>query len=395
MLMEEMKFTKHYQLYASAFGIVVPITQSQPIESTQRTHRTPNNPRPPNPVEHQEHLVDEEIEKIVKGNDYVDENKFMNEIVNSQEDPVTRLEPGSHKERPEVEKSVDVLIINDDEDEESARDALIRKKRKGIVEIKDTPPLTPIRSHMINTAPLSYGKEKIQEFMVFDPTPASSKPITSSLKPKTDHKVISKIVDHNTKDFMKNNLPRVVAEAIKCKRQNVKKDIATMVVEAVQKEREKIRAKLSGQVNNDIDNIAPSQVDSFLREYTVDVVHTRDHKDHPDDDARLEGESNARDKRLLSMKRLQQSYMKSHIVWEIKEEDLTLQIPKQPAPYGNTEAKKYVPLLYKIHAFLFPEDDLEELNIISVRNTIKRQQMTRDDPEVVYFESKIVDVVRV
>ncbi|GJU25194.1 hypothetical protein Tco_1163815 [Tanacetum coccineum] len=30
--------------------------------------------------------------------------------------------------------------------------------------------------------------------------------------------------------------------------------------------------------------------------------------------------------------------------------------------YGNSESKIYVPSLHKIHAFLFPEDDLKELN---------------------------------
>ncbi|GKE08012.1 hypothetical protein Tco_1411563, partial [Tanacetum coccineum] len=53
MLTEEMKLTKHYKLYVEEFGIVVPITQSRPIESTQGTIRTPSAPRPPNPQEQQ------------------------------------------------------------------------------------------------------------------------------------------------------------------------------------------------------------------------------------------------------------------------------------------------------------------------------------------------------
>ncbi|GJS27781.1 hypothetical protein Tco_0488401 [Tanacetum coccineum] len=73
----------------------------------------------------EEHLVDEEIENIVEGGDNVDEDEFMSEIINNQEDPNTKLEPMNHKESPEVKKSVDVLIINDDEEEESAGDALI------------------------------------------------------------------------------------------------------------------------------------------------------------------------------------------------------------------------------------------------------------------------------
>ncbi|GKE10769.1 hypothetical protein Tco_1414320, partial [Tanacetum coccineum] len=49
MISEEIKHTKHYQMYAKVFGINVPLTQSHPTESTQGTHRTPSAPRSPNP----------------------------------------------------------------------------------------------------------------------------------------------------------------------------------------------------------------------------------------------------------------------------------------------------------------------------------------------------------
>ncbi|GKB69822.1 hypothetical protein Tco_0931234 [Tanacetum coccineum] len=49
MISEEMKHTEHYRIYAEVFGLDVPLTQSQPTESTQGTHRTPSAPRSPNP----------------------------------------------------------------------------------------------------------------------------------------------------------------------------------------------------------------------------------------------------------------------------------------------------------------------------------------------------------
>ncbi|GKD57693.1 hypothetical protein Tco_1291080 [Tanacetum coccineum] len=49
MISEEMKHTEHYRMYAEVFRIDVPLTQSQPTESTQGTHRTPSAPRSPNP----------------------------------------------------------------------------------------------------------------------------------------------------------------------------------------------------------------------------------------------------------------------------------------------------------------------------------------------------------
>ncbi|GJV22096.1 hypothetical protein Tco_1371116 [Tanacetum coccineum] len=49
MITDEMKLTEHYRMYANVFGIDVPLTQSQPTESTQGMHRTPSAPRSPNP----------------------------------------------------------------------------------------------------------------------------------------------------------------------------------------------------------------------------------------------------------------------------------------------------------------------------------------------------------
>ncbi|GJU21016.1 hypothetical protein Tco_1154358 [Tanacetum coccineum] len=49
MISEEMKHTEHYRMYAGVFGLDVPMTQSQPTESTQGTHRTLSTPRSPNP----------------------------------------------------------------------------------------------------------------------------------------------------------------------------------------------------------------------------------------------------------------------------------------------------------------------------------------------------------
>ncbi|GJT10669.1 hypothetical protein Tco_0857711 [Tanacetum coccineum] len=137
MLTEEMKLTRHYQLTPSAHRPSNPVAtqgeSSTPRKPTVIRFHVINHPDPKTPIltaaeididsldeatrlsiaitrspedleaqlnveKVQEHLVDEEIEKI------------------NQEDPGTKLEPMSHQERPEEEKSVDVLIINDDED---------------------------------------------------------------------------------------------------------------------------------------------------------------------------------------------------------------------------------------------------------------------------------------
>nr|GEX36906.1 retrovirus-related Pol polyprotein from transposon TNT 1-94 [Tanacetum cinerariifolium] len=364
---EKMKLTSHYQLYVSVFRVDVPTTQSQPIESTQRTHNTPSAPRPLNPVEHQatqvgittarsledlkaqeniktveEHLVDEDIENIVEGGDIVDEDEFLNEIFNSQEDLSTRLEPKSHKESPEEEKSADVLIINDDEEEEeSVKDALIRKKGNGILEIKDTPPPTLIRSHMTHIDPLSSNKERLQELTASYRTPSSSTPTTSSSKPKPDHvkqfksvfhkisrrygyifrhlktsfmlrkdfkaitkgvhvslkKVVSLMIDHNTNDFMKNNLPKAVDSFLRDYMSNhilhvhptsstssSIPDLQHQLYLKMKDDEQAQQAWLSLKIK--FERPAP-----LVETCRVVVVRTLDHEDHHDDDARPEGES--------------------------------------------------------------------------------------------------------
>ncbi|GJU07769.1 hypothetical protein Tco_1124199 [Tanacetum coccineum] len=187
----------------------------------------------------------------------------------------------------------------------------------------------------------------------------------------------------------------------------------------------------------------------------VVAIRTRDHEYHHDDDVCLEGESSAKRQKTFErgryttsidddevpseevlpellaevsgkemttddLQRIQKfnvmmrsqydlgkehqyhldqikSYIESQIVWESRKEDLTLQIPKKPTQVfqsceknpkipsislvnqdifylnnGNSETRKYVPSLHKIHAFLFPENDLEELNSRWVKKTIKR-----------------------
>ncbi|GJS67773.1 hypothetical protein Tco_0682338 [Tanacetum coccineum] len=70
---------------------------------------------------------------------------------------------------PEVEKDVDMVIINDGEEEESSGDEFKlrrREKGKGIEEARDTPLPTPNRSPRTHIAPLSSDKETLQELTV-------------------------------------------------------------------------------------------------------------------------------------------------------------------------------------------------------------------------------------
>ncbi|GJS14806.1 hypothetical protein Tco_0409278 [Tanacetum coccineum] len=164
MITDEMKQTEHYRMYAEVFRIDVPLTQSQPSESTHGTHRTTSAPRSPNPdkeaaessaprrstvfrlhiperrstrltppapvptvdkademilqdtlqvslADHNvalvdEHLASEEIEKMVDGQENIIDDSSIprNDEPNI---PGTRIEPMSNKESLEVEITKD------------------------------------------------------------------------------------------------------------------------------------------------------------------------------------------------------------------------------------------------------------------------------------------------
>ncbi|GKC91337.1 hypothetical protein Tco_1151986 [Tanacetum coccineum] len=177
MITDEMKLAENYRLYAEVFGIDVPTTQSQPIESTQERHRTTSAPRIPNLVvaqgesndlilqdtlqvslaEHKsheeleatqnvekvkEHLMAEEIKKLVEGSENVEENVAVHSspLRNDDNQTVldTRLEPKSDKEKEE-------------ESAEDDYDLRRRKKGKHVEDIRNTPSSTTIRSPRIPT----------------------------------------------------------------------------------------------------------------------------------------------------------------------------------------------------------------------------------------------------
>ncbi|GKB80202.1 hypothetical protein Tco_0947097 [Tanacetum coccineum] len=131
MITDEMKLTENYQMYAEAFGVDVPTTQSQTIESTQGTHRTTSTPKILNPDVNEGEST-EEIEKMVEGTKNVDAHEFVNYILNNQNDPGTRLDPESHKESPEVEIINDVQPVNvtKEEDESAEDDYELRRRVK-------------------------------------------------------------------------------------------------------------------------------------------------------------------------------------------------------------------------------------------------------------------------
>ncbi|GKC87301.1 hypothetical protein Tco_1147950 [Tanacetum coccineum] len=113
-----------------------------------------------------EHLMAEEIEKLVEGTENVEENVKVD---------------SSTLRKNEIKM---ILTL---EEEESAKDdhELKRKeKRKHVDESRHTPSPTTNRSHRIHSTLISLDTEKLQELTVNDPPPSSSTPSSSSPRSK-------------------------------------------------------------------------------------------------------------------------------------------------------------------------------------------------------------------
>ncbi|GKB73800.1 retrovirus-related pol polyprotein from transposon TNT 1-94 [Tanacetum coccineum] len=501
MILEEMKHTEHYQMYVEVFGIDVPLTQSQPTESTQGTHGTPSAPRGDDftrhitsLVEHKsqeeqearetvelvnEHLASVEIEKMVKG----PENVIDDSLIPRNDDQNilgTRLEPRSDKESLEVEITNDeeveiinvVIPVNVNEEEEEITNEVYKLKRmekgKIIEESRSTPFPTPIRYPRIHTDLVSTDTEKLQEFMVTDttPTPSSSSPNTklsttnrlpSLFKDKPacfkryksfflelqgrygylfkhlkarflSRKSFDTLADHLQK-VMVESLPTVVDKHIK---EQVEKQV-------LEQERGKLQAKISSQIQKAIATNIPSLVDASVPQTTCRTlaVHPRD-QDDPHDDAHPKGENSA--------KRQKTSEYKAHVAGESsgqinekEQEEVSLTIneaelkkiademlrqrctsrdehqyhidqikiflksdirdPESPAlslinqdllylKKGNSGPEKIVLSLHKFPAIIFNDNPHAKIFYI------KRQKEPRKPKEVVYLNSKIIQVIK-
>ncbi|GJT86298.1 hypothetical protein Tco_1068015 [Tanacetum coccineum] len=81
MITDEIKLTKNYRINAEQ-------KSRDDLEAKQNEEKV------------KEHLIAEEIDKLVEGTENVEEDEVHNSILNSQDDPGNRLELGSHKESP-------------------------------------------------------------------------------------------------------------------------------------------------------------------------------------------------------------------------------------------------------------------------------------------------------
>ncbi|GJR87998.1 hypothetical protein Tco_0212009, partial [Tanacetum coccineum] len=298
-----------FNLGMNKVGVDVPTTQSQLTMSTQGTHRTTSAPRTPNPdVAKGKSTTDEADDIILQYTIQLSlaEQKSHEEIENKQnEDKVKEhlmveeieklVEGTENVEENEVDSSI--LRQNDNQNDTAGDDYELRRKEKEkhVEESRNTPSTTTIRSPRIHSTLISLDTEKLQELMVNDPPPSSSTPSSSTPKPKFSasqhiltlfmprkkfHELshhlqdvmeesLPKMVDTRVKELTKTQVPIYVAHGLIMERQQSQADVAKMIADAVQKERENLWANISSQINNAISNHIPFQVDSSVRNYML------------------------------------------------------------------------------------------------------------------------------
>ncbi|GJZ75177.1 hypothetical protein Tco_0639642 [Tanacetum coccineum] len=408
LLADDIRETQEYKDYAKEFVRVdVPTIQPQLIESTQGANRTPRATRTSNLVHDvkpnsstpipplSDDRKRDEIHKatqlspaLLKTAKLAEEQEnvaaFIDFVFLDEDDSGTSIEPESHKENPkevddddeEEEKKDDKKNDDDDDNDDHDYHALVRTRRTCSSKIRNKKMQTPIPSPLrFPRKDLSSDKAIAEELTVsVSPTPATlfqrrakliskkyshilvalrrqgfmikqmeKKYVTNrefqDIKERVDkvlHDIVPKIASNATNDLIDDNLPRVVADAMKT-------DLQDQVVDL----------ELWDVIKRKFEN--SSAAVSSCRD---DAFHKCDHDENQGDDGSPEGEKSAkRHKTSKSSKSAKGSLSKQNLNEPpryLYNKDLIF------LKYVNSEERKYVLLLHKIHDVPFPKEDLEE-----------------------------------
>nr|GEY52209.1 hypothetical protein [Tanacetum cinerariifolium] len=179
MITDEMKLTNHYRMYDVVFRVDVPMTQSQPIESTQGTHRTLSAPRSPNPKTYEGEASALRKSTIIRLRipqrrstrltppTQIATTAEADDIIlqDTIQLSLAELKPMSDKESLKVEITAEVQPVNiNEEEEESAKDDYeLKRREKGnhVEEYRSTPSPTIIRSLRTHSTLISSYTKKL------------------------------------------------------------------------------------------------------------------------------------------------------------------------------------------------------------------------------------------
>ncbi|GKA10319.1 hypothetical protein Tco_0689752 [Tanacetum coccineum] len=231
MITEEMKHTEHYRMYAEVFGLDVPLTQSQPTESTQGTHRTPSAPRstcltPPALVP----TVDKADEMILQD--------------------TLQVSLAEHKIQEEQEASENVELVN-----KYLASREIEKMVEGSeneLQGRYTYLFEDLKERFLSRKSFDTLADHLQEVM------AESLPIMVDTHIK--EQVKKKVPEH-----VRDQVPVYVMEGLIMERQKTKEEMEQTIAKAILQERGNIQAEISSQIQKAIIII-------FLLKITISTV---------------------------------------------------------------------------------------------------------------------------
>ncbi|GJX11030.1 hypothetical protein Tco_0200889 [Tanacetum coccineum] len=204
----------------------------------------------------EQHLLDKDVNKIVKGDDSTDV-EFVASVLLSQKDSGTRIDLGSDTERPKVMNLDYVAIVK--EEEESAEAAWIQKKGKSI----------PPQSSSKHSRNFQGALERISRrhgHMLQN--------MRHSFVQKSNIKGLGKQIDKS----LETNVPHLVS---KTTNQIFNDTLPGIVQEAVQKEHACTKSGFSSSLISDV------QLQLYLKmknnPQPPEASRKRDHDDHSDD----------------------------------------------------------------------------------------------------------------
>ncbi|GJV78933.1 hypothetical protein Tco_1514803 [Tanacetum coccineum] len=324
MITEEMKHTEHYRMYAEVFGIDVPLTQSQPTESTQGTHRTPSAPRSPNPnkeaaessaprrstvirlriperrstrltppapvpnvdkademilqdtlqvslAEHKSREEQEARENVA----LVDEHLASEEIekmVDGQENVVDDSSiprndesniPGTRIEPRSNKESPEVEITKDKEVEITKDKEVEITKETPVVDITNV--VIPVNGHYDYF--FAHLWARFMPRKSFDTLANNLHDVMVETLPTMVDKHIKEQVIKQVPEQVWNQVPVYVAEGLILERKKAKEETERLIAKAILQERGNIQAQILTQIENVIASVIPSQVDASVQSY--------------------------------------------------------------------------------------------------------------------------------
>nr|GFA16135.1 hypothetical protein [Tanacetum cinerariifolium] len=365
MIIEAMKQTEHYRMYAEVFGIDVPLIQSSPTESTQGMHRTPSTPRlPTSKVDAAEssvptrstviwlRLPQQKSIRLTPPAPVLTVYK-ADELILQDTLQVSLVE---HKSRQEHEARENVALV-----EKHLASEEIEKMVEGQEHVVDEHNIPGTRLE-----PMS-DKESLESFGTLANHLHNA--VTESLPVMVD-KHVKEQVEQQVPEQVRNQVPVYVTEGLGLERQKNKEEMENMIAKAILQELRNIQAQISSQIQQAIANDIPSQVDASVRSYfSGHILHV-----HP-----------AQPKTTSVPKQQYQLYLSMKDDPQLQQQDITIWLALQ-MKFERLQIDPYASDDDEIQTKQVPQDIMEEVSLNvdeaklkKINDEMLRQRCTLED----------------